>query len=95
MADIQLSAQLFEDIRQAVLRQEPAADQGVVLHYLAAVMGYQLGSQRQMAPADRDVFMDELCAFARHVCQDVAGAHTAAPAAAPGEAFGYWRPDRP
>ena len=31
MADIQLSSQLFEDVQQAVLRQQPDADQGVIL----------------------------------------------------------------
>ena len=52
MADIQLSSELFQDIQQAVLRQDPEADQGIVMQYLAAVMGYMLGSQRDMSTAD-------------------------------------------
>jgi benzoyl-CoA reductase/2-hydroxyglutaryl-CoA dehydratase subunit BcrC/BadD/HgdB len=94
VADIQLSSQLFQDIQTAVQRQAPDADQGVVMQYLAAVMGYMLGSQRGMAAADRDEFMNELCGFARHVYQDVANQQQQQQqAAAPsGEAFGFWEP---
>ena len=95
MADIQLSSQLFQDIQTAVQRQAPDADPGVVMQYLAAVMGYLLGSQHGMPAADREEFMDELCGFARHVYEDVAGQQQqqqqqASPAS--GEAFGYWEP---
>lgn len=95
MADIQLSSQLFQDIQDAVKRHEPDADQGVVMQYLAAVMGYLLGSQHTMPAADRDGFMDELCGFARHVYVDVVQQQQqqqqqASPPA--GDAFGYWEP---
>ena len=60
MADIQLSSQLFQDIQQAVQRQHADADPGVVMQYLAAVMGYMLGSQRGMSMDERAAFMDEL-----------------------------------
>lgn len=94
MADIQLSSQLFQDIQQAVQRQHPDADQGVVMQYLAAVMGYMLGSQRGMPDTERDEFMDELCGFARHVCQDLAQQQQQQQQAGPasGQAFGYWVP---
>ena len=75
MADIQLSSQLFQDIQQAVERQEPGADQGVVMQYLAAVMGYLLGSQKDMSDADRDAYLDELFGFAKHVVGDVSQRH--------------------
>ena len=94
MSDIQLSSQLFQDMQQAVQRQVPDADQGVVLQYLAAVMGYMLGSQRNMSAAARDEFLEELCGFARHVYQDVSQQQQQqqqAPAAS-GQAFGYWEP---
>jgi hypothetical protein len=91
MADIQLSSQLFQDIQQAVQRQDPDADQGVVMQYLAAVMGYLLASQRDMPAGERDAFMDELCGFARHVYQDVAQQQAQARRPA-GQAFGYWIP---
>ena len=94
MADIQLSSQLFKDIQSAVQRQAPDADQGVVMQYLAAVMGYMLGSQRTMPEADREGFLDELCGFARHVCQDVVQQQQQQPGPAPGPAFGYWEPPK-
>lgn len=94
MAEIQLSSELFEQIQQAVLKQQPDADQGVVLQYLAAVMGYMLASQRNMQDQDRDAFLDELFAFARHVYDDVSAQRQqqAAPAAPAAAAFGYWEP---
>ncbi len=97
MADIQLSAQLFQDIQDAVEKQEPGADQSVAMQYLAAVMGYMLGSQRAMSEADRDAFMDELCGFARHVVSDVVQQQQQQqqqPQPPSGQAFGYWEPPK-
>ena len=94
MADIQLSSQLFQDIQQAVQRQHPEADQGVVMQYLAAVLGYMLGSQRDMPAADRDAFMDELCGFARHVYEDLAQRQQQQTQVASAPAFGYWIPPK-
>lgn len=94
MADIQLSSQLFQDIQQAVQRQDPKADQAVVMQYLAAVMGYMLGSQRDMQQEDRDALMDELCAFARHVYGDLASRQQQQAQTPVGQAFGYWIPPK-
>ena len=91
MADIQLSSELFQDIQQAVERQAPGADPGTVMQYLAAVMGYMLGSRRELSADDRAAYMDELCGFARHVCDDLAGRQQSR-APATGAAFGYWTP---
>lgn len=94
MADIELSSQLFHDIQTAVQRQHPGANPTVVLQYLAAVMGYMLGSQRGIPAGERDELMDELCGFARHVYQDLAQ-HSEPPSHQPGaQAFGYWRPSK-
>lgn len=97
MADIQLSSQLFTDIQNAVKRQVPDADAGLVMQHLAAVLGYMLGSQRTMPEADREGFMDELCGFARHVYVDVVQQQQQQqqqPAPPAGDAFGYWEPDK-
>ena len=95
MADIQLSSQLFQDIQDAVLRQAPDADQGVVMQYLAAVMGYMLGSQRDMQVADREAYMDELFSFTRHVYQELSQQQQQQQQQAPsGEAFGVWEPSK-
>jgi hypothetical protein len=93
MAEIQLSSQLFQDIQQAVARQHPGADQGTVMQYLAAVMGYMLGNQRQMSDPQKAEFMDELCGFARHVYQDLAK-QAQQQQAAQAQAFGYWEPPK-
>jgi hypothetical protein len=92
VAEIQLSSQLFQDIQEAVKRQVPDADQGTVMQYLAAVMGYMLGSQHSMPAGDRDEFMDELCGFARHVYMDVVGQQQQRANPPSGPAFGYWKP---
>lgn len=94
MADIQLSSQLFQDIQQAVLRQDPQADQAVVMQYLAAVMGYMLGSQRDMQAADRDALLDELCGFAHHVYDDLSQREQQQAKKPAGQAFGYWIPPK-
>lgn len=94
MADIQLSSQLFQDIQQAVLRQDPEADQAVVMQYLAAIMGYMLGSQRDMPAADRDALMDELCGFAHHVYGDLVQRQQQQSRQPSGQAFGYWNPPK-
>lgn len=93
MADIQLSSQLFQDIQQAVARQHPDADQGTVMQYLAAVMGYMLGNQRQMSAEDKSAYMDELCNFARQVVEDLARGE-AQQQAAQAQAFGIWEPPK-
>lgn len=94
MADIQLSSQLFDDMQQAVLRQDPEADQAVVMQYLAAVMGYMLGSQRDIPAAEREAFLDELCGFARHVYQDLTQQEQQFARQPAGQAFGYWVPPK-
>ncbi len=94
MADIQLSPQLFEDIQDAVQKQHPDADQVVVMQYLGAVMGYLLGSQKNMLPENRDALMDELCAFTRHVYDDVSQSQQQMQQPPAGEAFGIWEPSK-
>lgn len=94
VADLQLSSQLFQDIQQAVQRQDPQADQVVVMQYLAAVMGYMLGNQRDMPAADRDALMDELCGFAHHVYGDLVQRQQPQTQRPAGQAFGYWEPPK-
>lgn len=93
MADIQLSSQLFQDIQEAVNRQHPNADAGVVMQYLAAVMGYMLGNQQQMDDAQKQAFLDDLCGFAHHVVDDLKKSQQQQQAAA-SNAFGIWEPNK-
>ena len=94
MADIQLSSQLFQDIQQAIQRQDPQADQNVVVQYLAAVMGYMLGSRRDMGAEARDALLEELCGFAHHVYGDVEQQQQQQAQKPAGQAFGYWIPPK-
>lgn len=93
MADIQLSSQLFQDIQAAVTRQHPGADQGTVMQYLAAVMGYLLANQKGMDDAQKTEFLDDLCGFARHVVEDMTRGQ-AEQQQAQSQALGYWNPPK-
>ena len=92
MSDIQLSAELFEDIQQAVAKQHPGADAGVVMQYLAAISGYMLGSEHNMQANDKEEFLQELCGFMQHVYTDTASRQQQQQAAVADKAFGYWEP---
>jgi len=94
MAEIQLSPELFHDIQQAVHKQQPGADNGVILQYLAAVTGYLLGSERGLDKQGKDAFYAELCAFTEQVYNDLHSHQQQQQAAAApvGQAFGYWVP---
>lgn len=101
MAEIQLSPELFQDIHQAVAKQHPDADNGVVLQYLAAVSGYLLGSERNMDKATKDRVLSELNGFAAEVLDDLhqhqQGQQAPQPAQTPpatAQAFGYWNPPK-
>lgn len=94
MSEIQLSPQLFQDIQQAVTRQHPDADQGMIMQYLAAVMGYLLASQQNLSEQQRNEYLDELCGFARHVADDVGSQNQQRQSAAAQNAFGYWDPKK-
>jgi hypothetical protein len=95
MADIQLSPELFHDIQQAVHKQHPDADNGVILQYLAAVSGYLLGSETGLDKDSKDAFFGELCGFAEQVYHDLHNRQEqlkAQPQQPVGQAFGYWTP---
>lgn len=92
MSEIQLSGQLLQDVQQVVLRHRPDADPGVVMQHLAAVVGYLLAQQRGLSEADKRGYLDELCAFARHVMDDAVERQLRQQAV---KAFGYWTPPKP
>lgn len=95
MSDIQLSTQLLQDLQQAVLRQQPDADPGVVLQYLAAATGYLLAQQRGLSDEDKAGYLDELAAFSRHVLEDVQQrARQQQHQTMAAQAFGYWEPPK-
>ena len=94
MSDIQLSSQLLQDLQQAVLKQQPDADPGVVLQYLAAATGYLLAQQRGLSDEDKAGYLDELAAFSRHVLEDVQQRARQQSQTTAAKAFGYWEPPK-
>lgn len=95
MSAIQLSGELFDRIRAAIGDLEPdaARDDGVVMQYLAAVMGYMLGTQ-DLDRASKEAFLDELLAFARHVYEDADRRMAARRPGGDTGALGYWEPGK-
>lgn len=94
MSDIQLSPQLFQDIQKSILKHDPDADQGLILQYLAAVMGYMLGSQQTMNDSERQQYMSDLCEFAHQVFHDMSQKQQQQEQMAAANAFGYWNPPK-
>ena len=95
MSDIQLSPDLFNSVQQAIIKQEPEAQQdaGLMMQYLAALMGYILGSQ-QMPTDAKENFIEELADFAKHVMRDADAKVQQQRQAQAANAFGYWNPPK-
>ena len=89
--ELRLSKHLIDTVQQAVIGEdERAKDPFIASQYLAAVMGYLVASSQIAANEKKDI-LDELGAFAHHVCQDM-NQQQAAPVAPPGSALGVWKP---
>ena len=95
MSGIQLSPELIDSLRQAVVRQSPEAvdDDGVLMQYLAAVTGYLLGGQ-SIDSNRKKAFLDELVAFLRQVFEDTDRRFQAQRQEQSAGAFGYWNPGK-
>lgn len=93
MSGISLSPQLFQEIQQAIVKQEPSAaqDTGLVIQYLGAIAGYMLGSQA-MPTAQKEEFLGELKGFIEHVMKDTDQKHQQQSQAQASSAFGIWEP---
>ncbi len=94
MSGISLSPQLFQEIQQAIVRQEPAAaqDTGLVIQYLGAIAGYMLGSQN-MPVAQKEEFLGELNGFIEHVMKDTDQKQQQQQQSRAASAFGIWEPN--
>ena len=94
--ELKLSKELVDNVMHTVVSiDDRAKDPFVGSQYLAAIVGYIVGSS-SIQPNEKKEIMDELSSFMHHVCQDVAQpqapAAPAAPVAPPGSAFGIWKP---
>jgi hypothetical protein len=98
MANIQLSHELLSEMQEIVTRHHEGADPGVVMQYMAAVMGYMLASQSQFEIEQQKQYLENLCDFARSVHSDVSAQYQQAkaeqPAPAAESAYGVWEPNK-
>lgn len=105
---IQLSDEIISSVFQAIVAHDPAAEKDMMLglQYLSAISGYLLAGYPG-ADSERDELLDQLSAFARHVCDEQVASQKSAPqaetqqAAAPAgrsvetddPAMGIWTPE--
>ena len=97
MSDIQLSPQLFSEIEAAVLKVAPDADQGVVMQYMAAFIGYTLGNQQNMPMDNKKQYLTDLSDFSEHVMDDTHQRilqQQNQQRATSQNAFGIWEPNK-
>ena len=90
--ELKLSKSLIDNIASVVINADNRAkDPFIASQYLAAVIGYMVGSSA-IQDQDKKEIIDELCSFMHHVFQDVSRPQQSVPVAPPGEAFGIWKP---
>ena len=87
---IQLSVQLVADLKDVLVRHDPAAESDLfVMQYLTAVTGFLLAHQDEQA-MDKKSLLDDLCTFLGQVTEQVE--RDMAPQAPAEGAFGVWKP---
>jgi hypothetical protein len=90
MSGIQLSAEMVSDIKQAIIRHDPAADNDLLyMQYLTAVTGFVLAHQ-QDETFDKRGFLQDLSVFMGQVLDQVE--RDMAPRQPAPDAFGIWKP---
>lgn len=87
---IQLSAQLVADLKDVLVKHDPAAESDLyVMQYLTAVTGFLLAHQDEQM-VDKKSLLDDLCTFLGQVTEQVE--RDMAPQAPAQDAFGVWKP---
>lgn len=88
MSDLQISNELVRSVQNAVAsHDERAREPGILLQYMAALIGFVLG-QQNIATDAKHALLGQLNAFSKNVLDDVAGQNAPPPA---DDAFGIWR----
>lgn len=89
MSQLKLSTQLVNQLHEFLIQHdENAQDPGVASQYMCAVVGCLLG-QQDMPDSKKEELLEQLCAFTRHVAQDIARQVQAPP---PQAEVGIWKP---
>lgn len=87
---IQLSPQLMQDMRDAMMKQDPRTQDDVLaMQYLVAAAGLML-SQYENAQMDKQNALEDLSGFMKHVFDYMEQQKAQRPP--PQEAFGVWKP---
>lgn len=90
MSGIQLSVQLVSDLKAALIKHDPEAENDLLfMQYLTAVAGFLLAHQNGPG-IDKQNLLDELSAFMGQVVQQVE--RDSAPQKPAEDAFGVWKP---
>ena len=91
--ELKLSKNLIDQVMNVVVTADSRAkDPFIGSQYLAAIIGYIVGSS-SIPAEDKKEIVDELSSFMHHVLQDVAQPQQQqVPVAPPGQAFGIWKP---
>lgn len=90
MSGIQLSAQLVSDLKETVMKHDPAAENDLFyMQYLTAVTGFLLAHQEGQG-IDKQNLLDGLSAFMGQVATQVETDR--APSKPAEDAFGVWKP---
>ena len=89
MSQLNLSTQLVDQVHEFLMQHDAnAQDPGVASQYLCAVVGCLLGKQ-DMPESQKDEILEQLCAFTRHVAEDIAKQVNTPP---PQAEVGIWKP---
>ncbi len=89
MSQLKLSAQLIDDMHNFLINHDDQAkDPGVASQYLCAVVGCLLGEQN-MPDSQKHEILEQMFAFTKHICDDVAKQVSAPP---PQAEVGIWKP---
>jgi hypothetical protein len=90
MSGIQLSVQLVADLKETLIKHDPAAENDLYcMQYLTAVTGFLLAHQTDPA-FDKPRLKEDLCTFLGQVTEQVE--QDLAPKPPADSAFGVWKP---
>lgn len=92
MSEMQLSAQMAEDVKKAIAAHDPRAnDELISVQYMAALTGLVVGELENMPMGQKQDVMGQLAQFAASVMEDVERSREER-AQPQEEAFGIWKP---
>ncbi len=95
MSELRFSGELVQQLLTSLVQHDERAEEdSVATQYLAGTIGFLLGREERLSREQKEEILQELCAFAGRVVDDVESHRQEQQPAAPqaGEAEGVWRP---